>query len=328
MTTTALATRHVSDEDLAAGVQFNADQIALITRTIAVGATPDELQLFLHQCKRTQLDPLTRQIYAVKRQGRMVIQTSIDGFRLIAQRSGQYAGQLGPYWCGEDGAWIDVWLSKETPKAAKVGVLRHDFKEPLWAVANFAAYEVTGEQGFMWRKMPALMIAKTAEALALRRAFPHELSGLYTNDEMDQADHGKAPLVVNVGTGEIVEALPAPAGDGLLRITDVTTRQVGKDGGTTQWTVTFSDGVSATTIKGGIGNLATTCLNGQDVVYRDVEQKGRFTNLTGLARVEPEPQSDEAPPVSPAEAVVAPNDDEIPFGWLLPLLATASALVS
>lgn len=175
------------------GINFNEDQIALITRTIAVGATKDELALFLHQAKRTGLDPLSRQIYAVKRQGKMTIQTSIDGFRLVAQRSGDYAGQAGPFWCGEDGALVDVWLKKTAPVAAKVGAWRKGFHEPLWAVAKFEEYAVQGEQGFMWRKMPALMIAKTAEALALRRAFPQELSGLYTSDEMDQAPVDDVP---------------------------------------------------------------------------------------------------------------------------------------
>jgi hypothetical protein len=74
--------------------RFNDDQIALIKRQVCVGATDDELKMFLHQAQRSGLDPLARQIYAIKRNGKMTIQTSIDGFRVVAQRSGQYAGQL------------------------------------------------------------------------------------------------------------------------------------------------------------------------------------------------------------------------------------------
>jgi phage recombination protein Bet len=160
-------------------LEFNDEQVELIKKTIAPKANESELKLFLYQCKRTGLDPLARQIYCIPIGGRMTIQTSIDGFRVVAERSGQYAGQSEPEFIEDE---------KGNIKCCKVRVYKFSPDgqryEASVGVAYWAEY---AQSGPMWQKLKHTMIAKCAEALALRKAFPQDLSGLYTTDEMQQA---------------------------------------------------------------------------------------------------------------------------------------------
>lgn len=200
------------------------NQVDLIKRTICRGATDDELALFLHYCNKIGLDPLSRQIYAIKRKEkddegnwttRLVVQVGIDGFRCVAERKGGYRGQLGPQWCGQDGLWSDVWLKNEPPAAAKVLVLRANAQ--FSAVALYKEYvqlNRDGKPNVMWAKMPAAMLAKCAEALALRKAFPNDLSGIYTPDEIPSS-HGAQGEPATTPAGVVHETAarvqPSPA---------------------------------------------------------------------------------------------------------------------
>lgn len=178
------------------------EEQALVLRQSGIDndVTKAELAGFLHLCQRTGLDPFSRQIYLIgrwdKRQQRKVFtpQTGIDGYRVVANRaiagSGGTIGYEDTLWCGKDGRWRDVWLEEEPPAAAKVTVLRDGQRFP--AVAGYREYVQTNRDGGptgLWAKMPAGQLAKCASALALRMAFPHDLAGVYTAEEMAQADN-------------------------------------------------------------------------------------------------------------------------------------------
>lgn len=154
-------------------------------------ATKEDIAFFSQYCQRTQLDPVSRQIYAIsyyeKKSGRQRMQVllSIDGYRIIAQRTGEFEG-VETFWCGADGVWKDVWLDKKYPSASKVVVYKKGGNKGISAVALFEEYANLDSP--IWKKMPALMIAKCAESLALRKAFPSALSGLYTTEEMSNSE--------------------------------------------------------------------------------------------------------------------------------------------
>jgi len=187
---------------------FWTPQQITVLQSLGLGdATQSDLGLFFHQCTRTGLDPFAKQIYMIgrkaKENGQFVtkytIQTGIDGYRLIARRAADRAGHKygieETLWCGEDGAWRDVWLGAEPPAAAKVTVSRDG--DSFTAVATYREYVqlakdyASGEMGpnSMWKKMAANQLSKCAEAAALRKAFPQDLSGVYVDAEMHQADN-------------------------------------------------------------------------------------------------------------------------------------------
>lgn len=172
--------------------RLSREQIELIKATVAVGATDDELRLFLYTAERRGLDPLAQQIHFIKRRRQVngqwesvgSIQVGIDGFRAIAERTGKLAGikRGGVY---EDGKLVAAWAK----------VWRHDWQEPAEETVRYEEYIQTkdGKAIGLWATKPETMLKKCAEAAALRMAFPQNLSGLYTPDEMGQADTEQTP---------------------------------------------------------------------------------------------------------------------------------------
>jgi len=183
------------------------EQFKLISEAVSTQhPTKPELDLYFYDCARRGVHPLDKLIHFTKRQGRYTPIISIDYMRIRAESSGAYAGSDDATFTGTkpDTATVTVWKM--------VGGMRC----PFTATARWAEYAPGDKEGFMWKKMPHTMLAKCAEALALRKAFPGQLSGLYSNDEMSQAGVSLPGVSsdIDAETGEIVDGTattqPAP----------------------------------------------------------------------------------------------------------------------
>jgi|SRR5262245_8191112 len=166
-------------------VLITSEQIAVIKATLCQDATPAEMQLFFYDCQRRGVHPLDKLIHFTKRRGKYTPVTSIDFFRSRAGDTGEHMGT-------ED-AILDYGINPDVPILATVRVYRNvqGQKCAFTASARMREYMPEAPNDFMWRKMPSTMLSKCAEALALRKAFPQQLGGLYTVDEMAQdADPG------------------------------------------------------------------------------------------------------------------------------------------
>jgi len=179
-------------------------QIELVKRTVAKGASDDELKLFIQVCKGANLNPFLKQVFLVPRwdskEGKEVraIQVSIDGLRAIAEEGGSYAGNEDPEFTGEDTLEVKTdKTSKEVkhPTAAKVTVYKivQGMRYPFTATARWDEYYPGQKMGYQWHQRPYLMLGKCAEALALRKAFPKLLSGMYAQEELDRSAGEQAP---------------------------------------------------------------------------------------------------------------------------------------
>lgn len=202
-------------------MDFTDEQRALIRDRYAPGASDGEFAVLMEVARARRLNPLLGQIHFVERwdsqKGRMVwaTQASIDGLRAIAERTGLYAGQdEAEFIEGDDGAI----------KLCKVRVWRKDWPRPAVGVAYWSEYvqttrdKQTGKTRptAMWARMPHVMLAKVAESIALRKAFPEDMGGLYSADEMGQADvvdagPATAPSPTATAPAHAAPELPAPA---------------------------------------------------------------------------------------------------------------------
>ncbi len=199
-------------------VEFTADKIELIKNTICKNSTDEELQLFLHACKRTGLDPFMKQIHAVKRRTMdngtwketITIQTGIDGYRLIADRTGRYCpGREPTYTYDKDGRLFSAtaYVKKQTSDGTWHEVSASAF------YSEYCQKNGKGEPTKFWLQMGHVMLAKVAESLCLRKSFPAELSGIYTQEEMQQSEKEDKALPAELTTQEIAEYITSWVSD-------------------------------------------------------------------------------------------------------------------
>lgn len=200
-------------------VSLSVEDIALLKATVCKDHTDDEVKLFARYCEAKGLDPFGREIYSIKRQGKPTFQMGIDGLRAKAEESGEYDGQETE-WCGEDGVWKDIWISGLPPYAARVKINRKGCEKPFVGIALWTEYKPATDD-WMWKKMPSSQLAKCAEAIGFRKAFPRKLGGIYSAEEMQQAGGSttEAPKIARpkplraevkeeVKDAEIVESRP------------------------------------------------------------------------------------------------------------------------
>lgn len=204
----------VVHRDVSAPLEFTPQQQQMIRDTFANGANEKEFQVLMEIAKVRRLNPLLRQVHFVKRWDSIrskdiwSVQVSVDGLRAIAERTGKYDGQDEPeYMLDKEGLII----------ACKVRVYRKDWSRPAVGVAYWSEYVQTKKDGSptkFWQDMPHVMIAKCAEAIAMRKAFPEDMGGLYVDEEMQQADNDR-PHGSHISPAILPNEAPdAPPADG------------------------------------------------------------------------------------------------------------------
>lgn len=159
-------------------IVFDDEKIALIKEMFCKNATKAEFELFIHMAQRLQLDPTTRQIYFIKFGSQMSIVVGIDGYRAIAERSRTYMpGREPTFNYDKSGNLVSC-----TAYAKKWSDMDKQWHE-IAATAFLNEYDTGKNQ---WAKGKHYMLAKTAEALMLRKGWPSSLSGTNTDDEMEK----------------------------------------------------------------------------------------------------------------------------------------------
>lgn len=181
---------------------FTDEDASLIKNTLCPTLTNEEFVVFMKICVSHQLNPMMKQIYAIKYGNRVSYITSIDGFRLIAERTGCYA----------PGKECTFAYDDKNRLLSATAFVKKKTSDGTWhEVATSALLSEYSSSKGLWETKPHIMLAKCAESLALRKAFPAEMSALYTQDEMSP------PPVEELNAQQILELEELINGDEQLQ---------------------------------------------------------------------------------------------------------------
>ena len=163
------------------------EQRAVIKSVIFPDATDPELDLYIYHCQRKGVHPMDKLIHPIKRAGKVSFQASIDYLRSESETAGDYRGMKQP---------VYEYDSSDRLESATITVIReiNGVEIEFTATAYWNEFVPGAPNDFMWKKMPKHMLAKCAEALARRQAWPKKLADLYTPEEMAQADNPRTAV--------------------------------------------------------------------------------------------------------------------------------------
>jgi len=157
-------------------------KIKLVRELTAKGCSDTEFELLIYTAKQYGLDPLKKQLWAIKYSGRPVIlMVSRDGLLTLAWRSGQFGCMKTT--CEMEKPATDSKMTFQTrvprPVSATCEIWRKDYDKPFVNTVYLSDYDTDMA---LWKTKKRMMLMKCAEATTLRRAF--DVSGLYVQEEI------------------------------------------------------------------------------------------------------------------------------------------------
>ena len=190
-----------------AAINVTPDQMDLIKRTVANGATGEELALFLYDCKWRGVHPLSKKLYFSKRSGKYTPMVAIDFLRELAHETGECVGISKAVFIGTPGK--PDFTAEVTVKRLIKGVVAEFAHEARWE-----EYCPPKGQDHVWAKMPYNQLGKCAEAGAIRKGFAGgRIAGLYIKEEFDQ----EREPTMNLGAAMVQDFPPDTALFGILK---------------------------------------------------------------------------------------------------------------